>query len=114
MPTSAAWNGRLVMMSLATGEGTEEGDATAVGEETGGEESGGLAVGAEALASGGLGVWLLVTAEHPVATISSPATRVARTTPILTLPGPTSFAAQSVLAAEEIRSELAINSCRDA
>ena len=102
------------MMSFATDDGTEVGDATAVGEAIGGEDSGGLTAGNEALASGELGVWLLVTAEHPVATISRATTRVAGTTPLLTLPGRTSFAAQSVLAAEEIRSQLMINCCRGA
>jgi hypothetical protein len=35
MPTSAEWNGRLVMMSFAIGDVTEDGDVKAVGEAVG-------------------------------------------------------------------------------
>ena len=74
------------MMSFASGDVTDEGEATAVGEATGGEDSGGLETGAEALVSGELGAWLLVTAEQLIDTKSKPTTRVAGTTPLLNLP----------------------------
>ena len=76
------------MISFASGAVTEEGegDATAVGAAAGGDDSVGLAAGAEALASGELGVCVLVTAAQLVDTKSSAATTVAGTTPLLRLP----------------------------